>query len=139
MRIDRDKSEVRITDGMSLEQAMHEVRRYLEAARQRNDSTHAESQSGSRDDKGVSTIDDYIARLIDLAGRFDYREDSSVGFWRNLAKKSLARLLRRHIQQSEQYAWTTIETLRTIRQDLLRMQQQLSQLEERMAITKRQT
>jgi hypothetical protein len=137
MRNDTDKSDVRITDGISLEQAMQEVRRYLEA-RQRNDSMRAESQLASRDDWSVSAIDDCIARLIDLADRFDYRPDISIGFWRNFAKKLLARLLRWHIQPSQQYAWTTIAALRTIRQDLLRMRQQLSQLEERIASTKGQ-
>jgi hypothetical protein len=136
MRNDRYKPEVRLTDGMSLEQAMEEVRRYLEAS-QGNDSTHAESQLGGREDRGVSAIDDCIARLVDLADRFDYRQDTSLGFWRNLAKKVLARLFRWHIQPSQQYAWTTIAALRTIRQDLLRIQQQLSQLEERIASTKR--
>jgi len=138
MRNDRYKPEVRITDGMNLEQAMQEVRRYLEAS-QGNDFMHTESQLGGRDDRGVSAIDDCIARLIDLADRFDYRRDTSIGFWRNLAKKFLARLLRWHIQPSQQYAWTTIAALRTIRQDLHRMQRQLSQLEERIASTKRQS
>jgi len=129
-----DTRRLRIPSSMSLEQAMAEVRRYLEMRNSANTAMDAEIRQG-----GPATVRpsqfvmqaELIGRLSEIAGRLDQVEaDSKLGPPGVFLKRMLRKAIGWYSRPAQQFDRTALELLHQIRHDMLLLQQQIMALQQ---------
>lgn len=121
---------VRISPHMNLEQAMAEVRAYLEAKKyspvQGDFSTFAAGQ--------LSMQSAFIGRLNDIAARLGQVEpNSKLGAPGVFLKRLLRKSIGWYSRPAQEFDRTSLETFQQIRQDMLQLQQQVLFLSNKIA------
>ena len=119
---------------MSLEQAMAEVRRYLEMRNNPTTAVDAEIlQRGPAAPRPsqFTMQGEMIGRLAEIAGRLDQVEaDSKLGLPGILLKRGLRKLIGWYSRPAQQFDRTTLELLNQVRHDMLQLQQQIMALQQ---------
>ena len=117
---------------MSLEQAIAEVRRYLETRNSSNAAQDAEMRQGASGAIRPSQFTmqaEMIARLSEIAGRLDQVEaDSKLGPPGVFLKRMLRKAIGWYSRPAQQFDRTTLELLHQVRHDMLLLQQQIMTL-----------
>ena len=131
MSTDTDVTGPHISSYMSLEQAMGEVRSYLENKRR---------QEGMRADLAnlsagqLSLQNAFIARLANISTRLGQVEpNSKLGAPGVFLKRVVRKVIGWYSRPSDEFDRTTLETFRQIRNDMLCMQEQIASLNRRVA------
>jgi hypothetical protein len=129
-------TELQISPQMGLEQAMAEVRAYLEGKQPPSSVSPAPADTASAQ---FSMQQNFLHRLGDLANRLGQVEpDSKLGAPGVFLKRVVRKLIGWYSRPSQQFDRTTYEALVQIRQDMVRQQQQIALLEGRLTGADRQ-
>jgi hypothetical protein len=120
---------LKITSYMNLEQAMGEVRAYLEAKKKTAglplDDTSVAGQ--------LTFQAAFVARLIDISARLGQVDPNSrLGPPGYFFKRVIRKLIGWYSRPEHEFDNTTIQALQQIRHDMLRMQQQIATLSEKV-------
>ena len=123
--------ELHIPAHMNLEQAMEEVRKYLETTKRRASLPPAEAEMGSN----LALQAAFNARLSEIATRFGHVEpNSKLGPLGVYLKRLMRKLIGWYSRPIHDFNRTALENLQQIRHDMLRMQQQIAAAGERSGI-----
>jgi hypothetical protein len=121
-----DPPDLRISSYMSLEQAMEEVRAYLDAQRSR---TTAQPEMGNFVPGQLSMQGSLVDRMADIARRLgEVEPNSKLGPPGVFLKRIVRKLIGWHAKPAHQFNRTAVEAFRQIRQDMLHLQQQVADL-----------
>lgn len=132
MPIDANVSGPRIPSYMGLEQAMGEVRGYLNAKKQ-PPSVQVEGSDFAQ--MQLSLQGAFIARLSDIATRLGWVEpNSKLGAPGVFLKRVVRKLIGWYSRPAQEFDRTALENFQQIREDMLRLQQQISGLHEKFAL-----
>ncbi len=134
MASDMDLSDLRIPSYMNLEQAMEEVRKYLEskgsgsAVRGRDMSGYAADRS-----RQFALQNTLIAQLTEISRRFGHVDpNSKLGPPGVFLKKLLRKAIGWYSRPSQEFDRGVIEALQQVRRDMLILQQQITALDQRL-------
>jgi len=118
---------------MSLEQAMDEVRRYLEVRNRLGTMPLARPTMVPSPSTQLTLQGHCIARLREIAARLGEREEHSEwGAPGVLAKRLLRKLIGWYLRPAKEFDHVSIEAFQQIRQDMVGIKQQLEALERTM-------
>ena len=128
-----DPRSLRISSSMSLEQAMAEVRAYLQPRPTAGPAVATDSQPSSTGLARPSQFTmqaDMIARLQDIGGRLGHvGPDSKLGPLGVMLKRAIAKVIGWYSRPTHEFDRTTVELLHQVRQDMLLLQQQIAELQ----------
>ena len=125
-----DAPELRISSYMSLEQAMEEVRAYLEAKKNYGE---APPDFGNVVPGQLSMQGALVSRMGDIANRLGQVEpNSKLGPPGVLLKRILKKLIGWHAKPAQEFDRTAVEAFHQIRQDMLQLQQQIAVLSKKV-------
>jgi hypothetical protein len=129
MPTDADVPTLRVSAYMTLEQAMAEVRGYLEAKRRHPPAQHPDSFVAGQ----LAMQNEFIARLNNTATQFGFVDpNSKLGPLGGFLKRVVAKVIGWYARPVHQFNRTAAENFQQIRQDMLQLQQQVAGLNERM-------
>lgn len=121
-----DVPELRISSYMNLEQAMEEVRVYLEA---KNNYVEVRADSGNVVAGQLSMQGTLISRMAEISTRLGQVEpNSKLGPPGVLLKRILKKLIGWHAKPAQEFDRTAVEAFQQIRQDMLQLQQRIVEL-----------
>lgn len=123
--------ELQITSYMNLEQAMAEVRAYLEAKKSAAALPLDNTGAGANQFVLQQAL---LDRMGDIATRLGYVEpNSKLGAPGVFLKRALRKLIGWYSRPSHEFDRTALESLRQIRQDMLQQQQQILALQRQLS------
>jgi len=133
MSTDADVPKLRIHSSMDLEQAMAEVRNYLEAAK--NAALKSQAAQGAPASAAFGTQDAIITRLWSIAGRLGGHTDlnSKLGLPGTLLKRTVRKIIGWYSRPAYEFDHVLLESLYQIRQDMIGLQQQVTALRQELA------
>jgi len=125
-----DGRSLRIPSSMSLEQAMAEVRAYLQAHNKASPAAPSEKQpsgAGPARSSQFTMQAEMIARLTDIAGRLGHvGPDSNLGPLGVLLKRALSKAIGWYSRPAHEFNRGMVEYLHQVRRDMLLLQQQIT-------------
>ena len=130
MPIKADAPELRISSYMNLEQAMEEVRAYLEA---KKNYVEIRADLGNVVAGQLSMQGTLISRMAEISTRLGQVEpNSELGPPGVLLKRILKKLIGWHAKPAQEFDRTAVDAFQQIRQDMLQLQQQIAELSKKV-------
>ena len=125
-----DAPELRISSYMNLEQAMEEVRVYLEA---KKSYVEIRADLGNVVAGQLSMQGTLISRMAEISTRLGQVEpNSKLGPPGVLLKRILKKMIGWHAKPAQEFDRTAVDAFQQIRQDMLQLQQQLAGLSKKL-------
>ena len=125
-----DPTELRISSYMNLEQAMEEVRSYLEA---KKNYVEIRAELGNVVAGQLSMQGTLISRMAEISTRLGQVEpNSKLGPPGVLLKRILKKLIGWHAKPAQEFDRTAVDGFQQIRQDMLQLQQQIAELSKKV-------
>jgi hypothetical protein len=125
-----DATELRISSYMNLEQAMEEVRAYLEA---KKNYVEIRADLGNVVAGQLSMQGTLISRMAEISTRLGQVEpNSKLGPPGVLLKRILKKLIGWHAKPAQEFDRTAVDAFQQIRQDMLQLQQQIAELSKKL-------
>ena len=125
-----DATELRISSYMNLEQAMEEVRSYLEA---KKNYVEIRAELGNVVAGQLSMQGTLISRMAEISTRLGQVEpNSKLGPPGVLLKRILKKLIGWHAKPAQEFDRTAVDAFQQIRQDMLQLQQQIAELSKKV-------
>ena len=125
-----DATELRISSYMNLEQAMEEVRSYLEA---KKNYVEIRADLGNVVAGQLSMQGTLISRMAEISTRLGQVEpNSKLGPPGVLLKRILKKLIGWHAKPAQEFDRTAVDAFQQIRQDMLQLQQQIAELSKKV-------
>jgi hypothetical protein len=125
-----DPTELRISSYMNLEQAMEEVRSYLEA---KKNYVEIRADLGNVVAGQLSMQGTLISRMAEISTRLGQVEpNSKLGPPGVLLKRILKKLIGWHAKPAQEFDRTAVDAFQQIRQDMLQLQQQIAELSKKV-------
>jgi hypothetical protein len=125
-----DATELRISSYMNLEQAMEEVRSYLEA---KKNYVEIRADLGNVVAGQLSMQGTLISRMAEISTRLGQVEpNSKLGPPGVLLKRILKKLIGWHAKPAQEFDRTAVDAFQQIRQDMLQLQQQIAELNKKV-------
>ncbi len=129
-----DAPGLRISSYMNLEQAMEEVRAYLEAKR---NYVEIQADFGNFVAGQLSMQGAFISRMAEISTRLGQIEpNSKLGPPGIFLKRLLKKLIGWHAKPAQQFDRTAVEAFQQVRQDMLQLQQQIVVLSKKIDAAK---
>ncbi len=125
-----DAPELRISSYMNLEQAMEEVRAYLEA---KKNYVEIKADLGNIVAGQLSMQGTLISRMAEISTRLgEVEPNSKLGPPGVLLKRILKKLIGWHAKPAHEFDRTAVEAFQQIRQDMLQLQQRIVELSKKI-------